>query len=139
MGGRAESAKAERMLWNYRLNVLKAEEMRLIYSLLMSVRGQDYGAHMVNGVSDAVSEVVHRKMAIEKKIQSLEKEIQTVEKVKSSLDVKELRDSQMLGILQRRYMEHKEPDRVMREMGITKPTYYRRNNELIEKTEQYIK
>ncbi len=130
--------KAERVLWNYRMNVKKAEEMRLIYSWLMSVRGQDYGAHIVNGVSDAVLDVVYRKMAIEKKIKCLEREIQAVEQVQSSLDIRELRDSQMLGILKRRYMEHKEPDRVMREMRITKPTYYRRNNELIERTREYV-
>ena len=130
--------KAERVLWNYRMNVKKAEEMRLIYSWLMSVRGQDYGAHIVNGVSDAVLDVVYRKMAIEKKIKRLEREVQAVEQVQSSLDIRELRDSQMLGILQRRYMEHKEPDRVMREMGITKPTYYRRNNELIERIREYV-
>ncbi len=130
--------KAERALWNYRMNVKKAEEMRLIYSWLMSVRGQDYGAHIVNGVSDAVLDVVYRKMAIEKKIKRLEREIQAVEQVQSSLDIRELRDSQMLGILKRRYMEHKEPDRVMREMRITKPTYYRRNNELIERTREYV-
>ena len=130
--------KAERALWNYRLNVKKAEEMRIIYSWLMSVRGQDYGAHIVNGVSDAVLDVVYRKMAIEKKIKRLEREIQAVEQVQSSLDIRELRDSQMLEILKRRYMEHKEPDRVMREMGITKSTYYRRNNELIERTREYV-
>ena len=133
-----DKAKAERVLWNYRLNVSKAAEMRLIYSWLVSVRGQDYGAHTVNGVSDAVLEVVHRKIAIEKKIQHLEREIQAVEQVKDTLDVTELRDSQMLGILKRRYMEHKEPDKVMRELGITKPTYYRRNNELIERTREYV-
>lgn len=133
-----DKAKAERVLWNYRLNVSKAAEMRLIYSWLVSVRGQDYGAHTVNGVSDAVLEVVHRKLAIEKKIQHLEREIQAVEKVKNTLDITELRDSQMLGILKRRYMEHKEPDKVMRELGITKPTYYRRNNELIERTREYV-
>lgn len=67
----ADRGKAERVLWNYRLNVQKSEEMRLIYLCLMSVRGQDYGAHTVNGVSDAVLEVVHRKMAIEKKLKHL--------------------------------------------------------------------
>lgn len=130
--------KAERILWNYRMNVMKAEEMRLICSWLMSVRGQDYGAHTVNGVSDAVIETVYRKLAIENKIKRLEKEIQAVENVRDGLDAKELRDSQMLGILERRYIEHKEPEKVMREMGITKPTYYRRNNELIERTREYV-
>ncbi len=133
-----DKEKAERALWNYRMNVKKAAEMRLIYSWLMSVRGQDYGAHTVNGVSNPVLDVVYRKMAVEKKIKRLEREIQAVEQVQSSLDITELRDSQMLGILERRYMEHKEPDRVMREMGITKPTYYRRNNELIERTREYM-
>lgn len=133
-----DKEKAERALWNYRMNVKKAAEMRLIYSWLMSVRGQDYGAHTVNGVSNPVLDVVYRKMAVEKKIKRLEREIQAVEQVQSSLDITELRDSQMLGILERRYMEHKEPDRVMREMGITKPTYYRRNNELIERTREYV-
>ena len=133
-----DKVKAERVLWNYRENVYRAAEMRLIYSWLMSVRGQDYGAHTVNGVSDAVLEVVHRKMAIEKKIKHLEQEIQAVEQVKDTLDITELRDSQMLGILNRRYLEHKEPDTVMRELGITKPTYYRRNNELIERTREYV-
>lgn len=112
--------------------------MRLIYSLLQSVRGQDYGAHTVNGVSNPVLEVVHRKLAIEKKIKSLEKDIQVVDGVKDSLDVTELTDWQMLGILEQRYMAHKEPDTVMRELGITKATYYRRNNELISRTELYI-
>ena len=133
-----DKEKAERVLWNYRLNVKKAAEMRLIYSWLMSVRGQDYGAHTVNGVSNPVLDVVYRKMAVEKKIKRLEREIQAVEQVQSSLDITELRDSQMLGILERRYIEHKEPDRVMREMGITKPTYYRRNNELIERIREYV-
>lgn len=135
MAGRA---KTERVLWNYRQNQSKAEEMREMYMLLASVRGQDYGAHTVNGVSDPVSEVVHRKLEIEKKLMSLSRQIKLVEDVQSSLDVRELRDGQMLGILRLRYMEHKEPDMVMREMGITKPTYYRRNNELIELAGKYV-
>ena len=133
-----DKAKAERVLWNYRQNRMKAEEMRAIYSWLSSVRGQDYAAHTVNGVSNPVLEVVYRRLVIEKKIKSLERQIRAVEEVQSGLDVRELRDGQMLGILKRRYIEHKEPDKVMREMGITKATYYRRNNELIERTEEYV-
>ena len=133
-----DKGKAERILWNYRMNVMKAEEMRLICSWLMSVRGQDYGAHTVNGVSDPVSEVVHRKLRLEKKIAILEREIRVVENLKDSLMAEELRICQMRGILKGRYMEHKEPDRVMRELGLTKPTYYRRNSELIERAMEYV-
>ena len=86
-----DKGKAERILWNYRMNVMKAEEMRLICSWLMSVRGQDYGAHTVNGVSDPVLEVVHRKLQLEKKIAVLEREIRVVENLKDSLMAEELR------------------------------------------------
>ena len=130
--------KAERMMWNYRQNVTRAGKMRMIKELLQSVRGQDYGAHTVNGVSDPVMEVVHRKLELERKMSVLEREIQAVESLKASLPVEELNTWQMLGILKNRYMEHKEPDRVMRELGITKATYYRRNNELIERAGEYV-
>ncbi len=129
--------KAEQIMWNYRRNVSKAGRMRLIMELLQSVRGQDYGAHTVNGVSDPVLEVVHRKLRLEKKIAILEREIRVVENLKDSLMAEELRICQMRGILKGRYMEHKEPDRVMRELGLTKPTYYRRNSELIERAREY--
>lgn len=134
----AEMEKAERMLWDYRQNVKKADELRMLAVQLMSVRGQDYGAHTVNGVSDAVSEVVHRRIELGKKIQKLEREIEAVESLKASLPLTELDTGQMRGILLHRYMEHKEPDTVMREMGITKATYYRRKRELIEKAGQYV-
>lgn len=130
--------KVERVLWNYRMNWKKAAELRELAEKLMSVRGQDYGAHIVNGVSDAVIEVVHRRIELEKKIAKLEKNIHAVENLKDSLPIDELDTVQMLGILIKRYMEHKEPDMVMREMGITKATYYRRKRELIEKAEKYV-
>ena len=130
--------KAERVLWNYRSNERKAIELRALKVKLASVRGQDYGAHTVNGVSDPVLEVVHRKLELEKRIARLEVEIRAVKRLKASLSVEELNTWQMRGILIKRYMEHKEPDRVMRELGITKATYYRRNNELVERAKKYV-
>ena len=135
MGGRS---KAERVLWNYRRNVEKAGELRILLEGLMSVQGQSYSAHSVNGVSDAVSEVVHKKIELGKKIARLEKDIRAVESLKDSLPMDELYAGQMLKILIKRYMEHKEQDKVMREMGITKATYYRRNGELIARAKGYV-
>lgn len=134
----ADSGKAERMLWNYRQNEKKVKELRKIAESLMSVRGQDYGAHAVNGVSDAVIEVVHRRIELGKKIAVLEREIRAVESLKDSLPLDELATWQMLGILRYRYMEHKEAAAVMRELGITKTTYYRRKNELIIRARAYV-
>lgn len=135
MGGRS---KAERVLWNYRRNVERAGELRVLLEGLMSVQGQSYSAHSVNGVSDAVSEVVHKKIELGKKIARLERDIRAVESLKDSLPIEELDTWQMLGILVNRYMEHKEPDIVMRKLGITKATYYRRNNELIARAKEYV-
>ena len=130
--------KAERVLWNYRQNVRKAEKLKLLLDSLISVQGQSYNTHSVNGVSDAVGEVVHKKIELGKKIAKLERDIRVVENLRDSLPVEELDTWQMLGILTHRYMEHKEPDAVMRELGITKATYYRRNNELIVRAREYV-
>ena len=109
--------KVERVLWNYVPNVKNVEKYRALYGDLMSVRGQDYGAHTVNGVSDPVSEVVHRKIELGKKIASAEREIQAVERLKDSLPLEELNTYHMCSILRKRYMEHKSADIVMRELG----------------------
>lgn len=121
-----DGEKAERVLWNYHKNVKNVGKYRAVLKTLQSVRGQDYGAHTVNGVSDPVSEVVHRKIVLEKKIASAEREIQAVERLKNSLPLEELNTWQMCGILLKRYIEYKRADTVMRELGITKMTYYRR-------------
>ena len=130
--------KVERVLWNYVPNVKNVEKYRALYGDLMSVRGQDYGAHAVNGVSDPVSEVAHRKIELEKKIRAAEREIQAVERLKDSLPPEEQNTYQMCGILRKRYIEHKRADIVMRELGITKTTYYRRKKELIERAGEYV-
>ena len=130
--------KAERMMWNYPENVKNVKKYCGLYGELMSVRGQDYGAHAVNGVSDPVSEVVHRKIELNKKIRKIEREIRAVESLKDSLPLDELNTWHMCGILRKRYVEHKRADIVMRELGITKTTYYRRKNELIERAEEYV-
>lgn len=130
--------KVERVLWNYHQNVKKVCKYKAVLKTLQSVRGQDYGAHTVNGVSDPVSEVVHRKMELGKKIASAEREIQAVEHLKNSLPSQEPHTWQMCGILRKRYIEHKRADMVMRELGITKMTYYRRKEELIERAKGYV-
>lgn len=126
-----DRGKAEQVLWNYCRNVKKAEELRAAARILASVSCQDYGLHAVNGVSEPVFRILRTKLALEKKISDLEKKIRAVEKVHAELPIDALKTYQMGKILEHRYINHKGVHRVMRELGITKTTYYRRNDELI--------
>ena len=135
MGG-----KAEQVLWNYRHNLKRVEEWRYVVGQLQSVQGQSYGACVMNGVSYPVFEVVRKKLALEKKIVRAEKEIHAVEDLRErlTLNIDELDIWQMLGILDWRYINHIKQDKVIRELGITKATYYRRRNELVKCAEEYL-
>ena len=107
---------------------------------MQSVQGQSYGACVMNGVSYPVFEVVRKKLALEKKIVRAEKEIHAVEDLRErlTLNIDELDIWQMLGILDWRYINHIKQDKVIRELGITKATYYRRRNELVKRAEEYL-
>ncbi|MBR1437888.1 MAG: DUF1492 domain-containing protein [Synergistaceae bacterium] len=128
----------ERILWNYRRNVYKASELREMIKDITSVSGQSYGGHIVNGVSSPVFEVVNRKLRMEKKLAGTEKKIRVVDSLIDSLDERELEMYQVLRILRSRYIKHREPDSVMRELVLTKTTYYRRNRELLRRAEKFI-
>ena len=130
--------KTERILWNYRKNVKKMTETRAMLSSLMSVRGANYEAHTGGGVSEPVFEVVSRILKAEKRLAGLERQVQAVEELALSLVVEELDTHQMGQILKHRYILHMEPEAVMRKVGMTKPTYYRRSRELLKRAEEYM-
>ena len=54
------------------------------------------------------------------------------------MNIDELDIWQMLSILDWRYINHIKQDKVIRELGITKATYYRRRNELVKRAEEYL-
>lgn len=129
----------ERILWDYRKNVKKILELRAMLGGLMSVRGANYEAHTGGGVSEPVLEVVSRILKAEKRMASLERQVQVVEELALSLVVEELDTHQMGQILKHRYILHMEPEAVMRKVGMTKPTYYRRSRELLKRAEEYVR
>ena len=126
-------------MWNYRENVKKILELRLMVAGLMSVRGANYEAHSGSGVSEPVFEVVSRILKAEKRMAVLERQVRVVEELAMSLVEEELDTHQMEQILTNRYILHMEPDAVMRKAGMTKPTYYRRNRELLKRAEEYVR
>lgn len=135
----SDKNSAEQMLWDYRQNIRKIYELREMYELLKSVRGQDYETHAVNGVSDPVFNIVNTKLRLEKKIENLEKKIRAVENLIDELPIDELETYQMSMILTWRYINHMDTQTVIRVLGLTKTTYYRRKNALIVRAEKYIR
>ena len=125
-------------LWRYGYDVRRLEVLRRELSGLMSVRGHSYEAHSVNGVSDPVTEVVHRRMKVEKRISRIEERVLRVERLKEYLPLEGTETYQMREILRLRYRMHERVVDVMRKMGITKTTYWRRNRELLRLADKYL-
>ena len=128
----------ERCLWEYRENKKALALMREELSDLSSVHVQDYSPHAVNGVSDPVSETAHRVLKLERDIQKMEKQIRPVEKLKESLLGSDMRIYHMREILRQKYFEHESMEKVIREMGISEATYFRRIGELKRLARKYI-
>ena len=125
-------------LWRYGYDVRRLEVLRRELSGLMSVRGHSYEAHSVNGVSDPVNEVVHRRLKVEKRISRIEERVLRVERLKEYLPLEGTETYQMREIVRLRYRMHERVVDVMRKMGITKTTYWRRNRELLRLADKYL-
>ena len=131
--------KVEQILWNYRKNAESLKDMKKELSGLMSVQGASYKAHAMNGVSEPVLELVSRIISMEKRIASLEREVKAVENLASSLDIREKNMYQMSMILRYRYVKHIEHEAVMRQLGMSKATYFRRSGELLRLAGKYMR
>ncbi|MBQ6033911.1 MAG: hypothetical protein IJL33_00260 [Ruminococcus sp.] len=128
----------ERCLWEYRANAGALKLMREELSGLMSVRGQNYEAHAVNGVSDPVNEVVQRVMKLERSISRIERYTRPVEALSEYLSGGEMHTYHMMEILRLNYIEHGDHEAVMREIGISPATYWRRRRELLRLARKYF-
>ena len=129
----------ESNLWDYPANVAELEELRYEYDSLKSVECQKYEAHTPNGASDPVSEVVHRRLKLERRMRGLERRIRPVKRLRDDLKQgSEARISQMRAVLKLRYMEHKSHDDVIRQMSVSKATYTRRLRELLRLARKYF-
>ena len=128
----------EKILWNYRRNVKEKEELGDLYSEMESVYGHSYEVHGQNVISDPVFETVKRKLRAEEKITRLEREIKAVEKLKEKLPPDEMETYQMGQILRYRYINHLEAVEVMRQVGMSKSTYWKRKVGLLRLADKYV-
>ena len=129
----------EKNLWDYNSNVAELSELEYQHDDLMSVQGHSYEVHGENTLSDPVSEVVHRRLKLERRMQKLKSRIRPVRKLYDDLSIgTDARITQMRGVLKMRYMEHKSHEDVMRNMAVSKATYWRRVSELLRLTRRYF-
>ena len=133
-----EQRVVERKLWDYLKNVERIRELRARIGGLMSMHGHEYKTHVLNGVSDPVSEIVCLIMKMEATMLRVEREVRAVEELWDKLDMTDARMNQMRQVLEYRYILHMKAEAVMRKAGITKATYWRRVHSLLRMATKYI-
>ncbi len=133
------SEKVEKCLWDYNKNEERLKELKETQEGLMSVHGQSYEAHSVNGVSDPVSQVVGKVIYLEKKMQKTGELVLPVRRLTADLSSCIDDRSMLLWILFLRYFRHKTKHEVKRELGLSGSTLYRRTLELLKLAGSYFK
>lgn len=129
----------ERCLYNYCDNLALLEHSRTELKSLQSLQAQSYEAHSGNGISNPVFEVIAKIISLEQKIKALLRHTSPVTRLFRTLtSINTLRHSQMACILKLRYFAHHSVNKVIREMAISQPTYWRRNDELLRLAKQYL-
>lgn len=98
----------------------------------MSVRGYNYEAHVLNGASEPVFNVVNRKLNIERRIAGIGRCLGLVKRLKADFEAGAYRERYLRDIFNIRYMKHGSVDYVTRSLHISQPTYWR-NKELAKK------
>ena len=132
------SNAVEKCLWDYRKNEERLKELKETQNSLMSVHGQSYGLHSVNGVSDPVSKVVGKVIYLEKKMQKTGELVMPVRRLTADLSKCVDERSMLLWILLLRYFRHKTKHEVKRELGLSGSTLYRRTLELLKLAGSYF-
>ena len=129
----------ERCLYGYSDNLTLLENSRAELNNLQSLQAQSYEANSGNGISNPVFEVTARIISLEQKIKALLRYTKPVTRLFRMLtSINTLRHSQMACILKLRYFAHHSVNKVIREMAISQPTYWRRNGELLRLARQYL-
>lgn len=130
---------AEKCLYEYPSNLALIEALKIEIEVLSSVHGHTYEAHAVNSISDPVASVTARILSLEKRIKKIALRTRPVKRLCEELrDKTTCRISQMALILRLRYFRKWSVNRVMREIAISYPTYWRRNQELLQMAKKFI-
>ena len=128
----------EKCLWEYRANLGMLEQLRYEIKNLRSVRGHSYEAHVQYGVSDAVADVVHKLLVLEKRIRRTEGDTEPVSRLHRDFEAGAYREKYMRDIFDMRYMEHQTVDYIMRALHISQPTYWRGKDALLHLAGKYF-
>lgn len=128
----------ERCLWDYRANLGKLEQLKYEIKNLRSVRGHSYEAHVQYGASDAVADVVHKILVMEKRIQKTEGDTEPVKRLKRDFEAGAYHEKYMREILDMRYLEHRTVESIMRVLHISQPTYWRGKDALLHLACKYF-
>ena len=125
-------------MYNYETNSNRFELLRLKLQLLMSVRGHNYEAHIANGASDPVNEVVNKRIETEKKLNRLEQYILPVKKLYEGLKTDSRSQKDLRELMTRRYLNHERAKETQKELKISPATYWRRTHELMRQARKYF-
>lgn len=129
----------EQCLYNYCKNLALIKNLKTELLTLQSLHGASYEGHAINSIANPVFDVTARIISLEKKIMANLKRTRPVARLCGTLTcIHTLRHSQMAGILKLRYFRHYSVNRVIHELAISQPTYWRRNDELLRKAREYL-
>ena len=129
----------EKCLYDYPDNIALIEALKIELQLLSSVHGHSYEAHAVNSISDPVFMIVARIISLETKIKRTARRTRPIERLLEALRYKTTsRISQLDLILRLRYFQKRSVNSVIREIAISYPTYWRRNQELLHLARKYL-
>lgn len=129
----------EKCLYDYPDNIALIEALNIELQLLSSVHGLSYEAHAINSISDPVAMVTTRIMSLERKITKMVNRTRPVERLLDDFRYKTTsRISQMDLILRLRYFKKQSVNDVLRQGAISYPTYWRRNQELLQLARKYL-
>lgn len=123
----------EQCLFDFFHNLNLLDSLAFQLNNLISVQAQGYNVHIYNSQNDPVSDVIARKERIEKRINRIQKKIIPVKNLDDALSIHEIRTHQMKNILHKKYWQHKSVDDVIRETGISKSTFKRRDKDLLNR------
>ena len=128
----------ERCLWEYRENIAMLERLCWLLSIVRSVRGHSYEAHVAGNVSDPVADVVHRIMQLEKRILKTWEKVNPVNRLQKDIAAGAHQDRYLRDVLKMRYMEHVSVDAIRDVLHISSSTYGRVKQKLLKVAGKYF-
>ena len=128
----------EKCLWEYRENTAMLERLQWMVSTAHSVRGHSYEAHVAGNTTDAVGDVVHRIMQLEKRIMKTLERVEPVDRLRKDITEGAHQDRYLREILKLRYFEHASVDAVRDMLHISSSTYGRVKQKLLKVAGKYF-